>query len=101
MSKKNFVIDGTPYVQTKREEIEEEYYDHELLFMDEFDEAIIGVTERFGGNYAVLYSKKGIFEILTNDGMDPVDAIEHFGYNIIGSYVGDSTPIFLDDSEDF
>jgi len=32
--------------------------------------------------------------------MSHEDAIEHFDYNIAGSYVGDKTPIFVNDPDE-
>lgn len=86
---------------SKRKEIENDYIDHELIFYDEFDDAIVGVVERFGGNFSVLYSKDKVFEILMSEGLEFTDALEHFEYNIIGGYLGDATPVFLDDLDNY
>jgi len=77
-----------------REELSEEY--GELLFMieDEFDEAILGVAERIGMESVVAYDTDKIIEILSRD-MPEDDALEYFEYNILGAYVGDRTPIYV------
>jgi len=77
-----------------REELSEEY--GELLFMSEieFDEAIIGVAERIGRESVVAYDTDKIIEILSRD-MPEDDALEYFEYNILGAYVGDRTPIYV------
>jgi len=62
-----------------------------LLFADGFDEAIIGVEERAG---VVAYDIDKIIEILSRD-MTEDEAIEYFDFNIIGAYVGERTPIYI------
>ncbi len=72
----------------------------ELLFMDQeyFDEAIIGVATNALGMMAVAYSEPRIIEILIkHDRMTPDEAMEHYQFNILGAYVGENTPVFIDD----
>ena len=77
----------------KREEISE--VNPEALVADGFDDAIIGYAERIGQEPLTLYNQEKIIQILgERDGMTEEDAIEQFEYNIIGSYVGEHTPIF-------
>jgi hypothetical protein len=64
------------------------------LFADGFDDAIIGLGSCFN-SYKVIYDKDKVIEILCKE-MTYEEAIEHFEYNIIGSYVGDETPVFLE-----
>jgi hypothetical protein len=72
-----------------------EYYEDELfLKADSFDEAIIGVDEN---EMRLVYSVSKCIEILCRD-MSEEDAIEHFYYNVSGSYVGDKTPIWCYDN---
>ena len=77
----------------------------DLLFLDPpemFDQAIIGVVQRFNSSF-VLYDRAKILLALTDDGieegLDPIEAeaqaIEHFEFNIVGGWVGDTTPGFL------
>ena len=75
-----------------REWLKEEYPD--LLVMDGFDEAIIGVVERIN-TQAVCYSEKKIMEILMSEGLSEEDAREHFSINVAGSYIGEHTPFIL------
>tara|TARA_B100002019_G_scaffold120636_1_gene103590 strand:- start:159 stop:422 length:264 start_codon:yes stop_codon:yes gene_type:complete len=73
--------------------------DEEALIANGFDEAIIGIT--FGSNMIAVYSVKKIIDILVEDDeMDIADAIEHFEYNIAGSYLGEKTPIFVYDIQE-
>ena len=76
------------------EEIIEHYSDEEFLKADGFDSAIIGVDEP---SMRLIYSVKKCIDILVNEGSDYIDAIEHFDYNVRGSYVGEKTPIWCFD----
>lgn len=69
----------------------------DLLVMDPeyLDNAIVGVVERINFN-AVCYDPSKIVELLIeHDGMSEEEAIEHMEFNMMGSYVGDHTPVFL------
>ena len=72
--------------------ISEEYPD--LIILDGFDEAIIGVVERIG-LLAVCYDKSKIIKILMRD-MNEIQAIEYYEFNILGAYMGEHTPVYLD-----
>ena len=86
----------------KREQLANTYVGgDDLLFMDPeyFDEAIIGVATSSVGMLAVAYSEPKIIELLIrHDQMTPDDAMEHYQFNILGSYMGENTPVFIDDS---
>lgn len=60
----------------------------------EFDEAIIGVVEDNSG-IKVLYSKEKVLSVLCNNGMTYDDALDFYEFNILGAYMGESTPVFL------
>lgn len=66
-----------------------------LLFMDGFDEAILGVSDNFR-DPVVVYSRKKCIEILCKE-MDYMDAVEYFDFNVAGAYVGQQTPIIIND----
>ena len=75
-----------------------EDWDAELLFLseEEFDEAIIGVSERIGNDPVVAYDTTKIVEILVlNHSMSVDEAYEYFEFNILGAYVGERTPTFI------
>ena len=68
----------------------------DLLLADGFDKAIIGVSQTFN-NFSVAYNKNKIIEILkTRDKMSETDAKEYFDFNIVGAYVGEHTPTFIE-----
>ena len=80
----------------KLEEILEKYPDETFLKADGFDDAIIGVDER---TMCLVYSTQKCIDILVKDHrMDYLDAADYFYYNVSGSYVGEQTPIFVDDN---
>ena len=73
-----------------------EAYDSEMLIADGFDDAIIGVSERFGRSPVIAYDKDKCIQVLMDrDGMDYEDAIEFFNFNVIGAWVGEGTPEFI------
>jgi hypothetical protein len=80
----------------KREELGE--MDPELLFMDpeSFNIAIVGLAERAGQEQVVCYDKSKVIGVLMNDGMSAEEAYEYFYFNIVGAYIGEKTPIFLE-----
>ena len=75
-------------------EIVERYDDEAFLKADGFDDAVIGVCHT---SRRLIYSYAKCIEILLNEGMDEMEAIEHLSYNVINSYVGEKTPIWCID----
>lgn len=73
--------------------ISEEHPD--LLTLDGFDEAILGVVERLG-LLTVCYNRNKILSILMRD-MNEEEAMEYYQYNILGAYMGEATPVYLDE----
>ena len=62
--------------------------DCDVLIADGFDDAIIGIAERYGMNPVVLYDKHKCIKIMQDrDGMTEEEAIEFFYYNIVGAYM--------------
>ena len=82
-------------------EIREERFP-DLMFLEPrqfFDPAIIGVVERINLT-ALCYDTQEVLDIVEKriygEGCSPEEALEHFEYNIKGSYVGEHSPVFLD-----
>ena len=76
-------------------------FDENILTVDGYDEAIVGVMERFGQPPIAVYDRDKIIRIMMErDGMTDEEAIEFFEFNIIGAYVGEYTPGFLTMMED-
>ncbi|HRZ18451.1 MAG TPA: hypothetical protein P5136_00100 [Methanofastidiosum sp.] len=81
-------------MKSLKERIIQSYPDEEFLFADGFDKAILGVDIR---EHKIVYSKSKCIDILLRD-MNSEDAIEYFEYNVEGAYVGEKTPIFIEDT---
>ena len=71
----------------------EEYPD--LMRMDGFDAAILGVVERIGLQ-TVCYDLNKVISILMEQGMDEQDAWDWYQFNMLGAWVGEATPVFLE-----
>lgn len=81
-----------------RKLIIEKYADTEdVLFADGFDEAIIGFEPN---EYRVVYSRNKCVEILCQE-MSEEDALDYLEYNTFNAYVGEKTPIWVDDLSTF
>tara|TARA_R110002051_G_scaffold30319_8_gene70205 strand:+ start:2681 stop:2932 length:252 start_codon:yes stop_codon:yes gene_type:complete len=76
------------------EELMIQLEDNECLLADGYDSALIGISE--GGNPVAVYDSDKCIKILVEEEkMSYEDAMEHFYYNTVGSYVGEKTPIFI------
>lgn len=72
-------------------------YTQDVLFADGFDEAIIGFEPNL---WKVVYSREKCIDIMCRD-MNEEDAIEYLEYNTFSAYVGEKTPIWVDDISTF
>jgi len=77
-----------------KEEVLDVLADTEASVMEGFEEALIDYGERFNATFAV-YDRAKVIEILEREGCTNEDAEEHFGFNIVGAWVGDGTPAFV------
>jgi hypothetical protein len=75
------------------DKILEWFPDEKIIKADGFDEAIIGIDI---DTMRLIYSTSICIQILSRD-MDEEDAVDHFHYNVKGSYVGIQTPIWCVD----
>jgi hypothetical protein len=67
----------------------------QTMIANGFEEAIIGL-DTSGEVFRIVYDIDTIIQILMDrDGMTEEDALEHFSYNIQGSYVGEGTPLYV------
>ena len=77
-----------------REEIEE--INPDALLCDGFDEAIIGLAERINLGPVVAYDVDKMLKIMVErDGMTYEEAMEYFDYNILGAWMGENTPVYI------
>lgn len=81
-----------------REFLLDEYLD--IVLLDDFDDAIIGIAEKYGEDYVVAYDKQKIIDILIDEcDLSEEEAVEHCEFNIMGGYYGDRTPVFISVNE--
>lgn len=80
-----------------KDKIIELYADHEEgapLFADGFDAAIIGICPT---SLRVVYSRNVCIDILIAEGDSWEDAVDYLEYNTFNTYVGEHTPIWVED----
>ena len=71
----------------------------EVIYADGFTEALMGHGYQFNHVVAV-YDYDKCIDILMKE-MSFEEAIEYFEYNVIGAYVGESTPVFFQKFEHY
>ena len=62
---------------------------------DRYDACIVGIGHRFNDGPLVMYSIERILGVLEADGMTGEEAVEWYHFNILGAWVGEGTPIFV------
>jgi|TARA_R110000803_G_scaffold174283_4_gene236895 hypothetical protein len=72
-----------------------------ILKAEGFDGAILGLGRRCGQSDLLVYDADKCVAILMKDGMTDEEAMEYFEYNVVGSWMGEGTPIFLYSGEDY
>lgn len=78
-----------------RQMIIDEFCDSEFLFMDGFDDCVVGVAERFGCDPVIAYDIDKVINKHVMDGMTEEEAYEFFAHNQIGAWAGERTPVFI------
>ena len=67
-----------------------------MLKWDGFDSAIIGVGERNNTDSVIVYDYDKMINVLvTRDSMTHEEAEEYLDFNVIGAWIGDTTPIIV------
>ena len=67
-----------------------------MLKWDGFDSAIMGVGERNNTDSMIVYDYDKMINILvTRDSMTHEEAEEYLDFNVIGAWIGDTTPIIV------
>jgi hypothetical protein len=68
----------------------------EALLADGFEDAIIGMAERCSQPLLVVYDiDKCIHILMYRNGWTAEEAEEFFGFNTLGAWAGEMTPLFL------
>lgn len=81
---------------TKLEELEFAFPDIEMTIADGFDDCILGIESQ---SEKVIYSyNKCVKVLMERDNMTYIEAVEFMDYNVVGSYVGEKTPIWCNDN---
>lgn len=84
----------TAETQRVLDEVKESFMeDDEALLADGLEEALIGWVERFNVRVP-LYDRAKVIALLVAQGLSEEDAEEHFGFNIVGAWMGEGTPAF-------
>lgn len=66
-----------------------------MKLADGFEPAFVGSSiSAFSRVQVAVYDYQTCIQVLMKD-MNEEEAIEYFSYNVIGSWVGDDTPIFI------
>ncbi len=67
-----------------------------LITADGYDEAFVGIADRFGKESVAVYSYEMCIQILMRDHkMSHEEALEFFEYNTIGAFVDENQPIYI------
>ena len=69
-----------------------------MIVYDDLEPFKVGVVYRFGQPPIVCYDYHKVLAHYVTEGMTEDEAIEYFEFNVIGAWVGETTPCFLDTS---
>ena len=67
----------------------------DALKMDGYDDCIVGVVERLRQPNHLIYDVDKVLKKLMKQGMTSHEAQEWYEFNMVGAYVGETTPSFL------
>lgn len=68
----------------------------DVLSCDGFDDCIMGISVGQHNKAVLVYDRDRIIKkLMFRDDMTHSEAIEFFEYNISGSYLGESTPLYV------
>ena len=67
-----------------------------MITADGFETAFVAVGFRYNGNDIAVYDYDLCIDVLIQrDEMSLQEAYEFMDYNVVGSYVGEQTPLFI------
>ena len=69
-------------------------FNEDAMFAEGFEKALVGMCFRFGQPVTALYDIDMCLQILSKD-MSIEEADEFFSFNVLGAWVGESTPTFF------
>jgi hypothetical protein len=73
----------------------DEPLDPNTLYADGFEDALIGIGWQHTKLIAIYDYDKCVEILILREDMTHEEAIEWMEYNVVGSYVGEYTPIFM------
>lgn len=76
-----------------KEHLMEVLAEEDCLTADGFDDALVGCT--YGANVVAVYDIQRMIDVLVNEGMDHDDAVEFLEYNVVSTYLGEKTPLYV------
>ena len=85
-------------MQQKQRRIAEWLLGHneDALTADGFEDAFLGICEQFGRPPVAAYDLNACIKLLVErDGMSHEGAVEFFDFNVVGAWMGESTPVFV------
>tara|TARA_R110000824_G_scaffold195638_2_gene378494 strand:+ start:807 stop:1103 length:297 start_codon:yes stop_codon:yes gene_type:complete len=77
-----------------------QHFGDDLLFADNFDAAIIGVSIGCDSGRVVYSTKKMAEVLMQDDNMSYQEAWEYLEFNTFSAYVGENTPIYVEELDD-
>jgi hypothetical protein len=81
--------------EVKNDELVEPAY----IKADGFDDCLIGLGFKFGNRGTLIYDQAKVIQKLIDDSegkMTEDEAFEYYEFNILGAYVGENMPIFVE-----
>ena len=84
-----------PKPRKKRSTLSSQF--HGMLAADGFDTCVVGHTVAQPGRPAlIIYDyERCITVLMGRDGMEYGEAVEFMDFNVVGSWVGEGTPVFI------
>ncbi len=71
----------------------------EILTVDGMDEAMIGICAI--SNRRIYSYQRMMIILMRDEGLNEIDAIEHLEVNVVNAWVGEGTPIYMHEVEEF
>lgn len=72
-----------------------------MIFYDNLEDAFLGIGYRCGEEPIAVYDMHKVLEVLMSQGMTREEAQENMDFNILGQWVGDQTPLFLEIDDEY
>ena len=72
-----------------------------MIFYDNLEDAFLGIGYRCGEEPIAVYDMHKVLEVLMSQDMTREEAQENMDFNILGQWVGDQTPLFLEIDDEY